>query len=257
MSIDNYFRPRSAAKRYAAGRPYFHPLTIKQIRDFISVGEKLPRALDIACGTGLSTLALKDLAIQIVGVDAATEMIEFARENDHIDFVISIAEQLSFCDCSFDLITISQAFHWLDRKRFLVEARRLLRPNAWLVVYDNYFSNQTRENDSFRTWLEDAYLAKFPSPKRPWTAFTGEEIANEGFRLVGHEQHQHTMTFSPESLIDYLVSQSNVISKVEVGGEAIADVKHWLMESISPLFAGKTVRSVLFDMPIWYMRPSS
>ncbi len=28
----NYFSPRSAAERYAKGRPYFHPLVVERIK---------------------------------------------------------------------------------------------------------------------------------------------------------------------------------------------------------------------------------
>jgi predicted TPR repeat methyltransferase len=55
----NYFDPKSAAERYAKGRPYFHPQIINRIQAYLSLTEPVARALDVGCGTGLSTIALK------------------------------------------------------------------------------------------------------------------------------------------------------------------------------------------------------
>jgi len=54
----NYFNPKTAAQRYSKGRPDFHSKTIKHIKDYLRIDKKLDNALDIACGTGLSTRAL-------------------------------------------------------------------------------------------------------------------------------------------------------------------------------------------------------
>lgn len=71
----NYFAPKSAAERYARGRPAFHPIIIERIKDFLSLREPLLRALDVDCGTGLSTIALKGIAREVVGADVAGEML--------------------------------------------------------------------------------------------------------------------------------------------------------------------------------------
>src|SRR6266496_2657842 len=57
----NYFNPKTAAERYSKGRPDFHSNTIKHIKDYLHLDKKLNNALDIACGTGLSTKALFDI----------------------------------------------------------------------------------------------------------------------------------------------------------------------------------------------------
>lgn len=54
----NYFSPHTAADRYSRGRPDFHANTIRHIRDYLQLHKPLAQALDIACGTGLSTKAL-------------------------------------------------------------------------------------------------------------------------------------------------------------------------------------------------------
>jgi hypothetical protein len=62
------------------------------------------------------------------------------------------------------------------------------------------------------------------------------------------------VTFSRETLIDYLVTQTNVIAAVEGGCEHLTDVRHWLMHSITPLFEDREVAHFLFQGPIWYLQ---
>jgi predicted TPR repeat methyltransferase len=67
----NYFNAKTAAERYSKGRPDFHSNTIKHIKDYLHLDKKLNNALDIACGTGLSTKALLEIATNVYGTDTS------------------------------------------------------------------------------------------------------------------------------------------------------------------------------------------
>jgi hypothetical protein len=133
-------------------------------------------------------------------------------------------------------MTLSSAFHWLDREKFLREASRVLCSRGWLIVYDNYFSGQMEDQPAFQTWYRESHLSKYPPPPRTWASFTEEDSGNEGFHLAGHEQYKNRISFSMESLIDYLTTQSNIIAAVECGSEEINEVRRWLTENLKPLF---------------------
>ncbi len=148
----NYFSPKSAAERYTKGRPFFHLLIIRRIKEFLSLAEPISSALDVGCGTGLSTIALREIAQNVIGVDASAEMIALAPRENGIEYFVSPAENLPFDENEFDIITLSQVIHWLDRDKFLSEANRVLRPNGWLVAYDNYFSGKMTDNTKFHRW---------------------------------------------------------------------------------------------------------
>ncbi|MBA2732152.1 MAG: class I SAM-dependent methyltransferase [Acidobacteria bacterium] len=250
----NFFISKSAAGRYPKGRPYFHPLVIERIRKFISPTEPINRAIDVGCGTGLSTVALKEIAGEIVGVDASLEMIALAERDERIEYFVADAVRLPFAEGEFDLMTLSSAFHWLDRGKFLREAERVLRSRGWLIIYDNYFSGRMEENATFETWYRQSYLSKYPAPPRAKLTFAGEDSSNDGFHLAGQEQYQHPMSFSIEGLIDYLMTHSNVIAAVEVGGEDINEVRRWLMETLKPLFGNLEEAIFPFHGPIWYLQ---
>jgi ubiquinone/menaquinone biosynthesis C-methylase UbiE len=227
---------------------------MRRVREYLSLSEGVERALDVGCGTGLSTLALKEIAEKITGLDASTAMISLAPEDKGIQYCIADAEQLPFIEDAFDLVTLSQVFHWLDRASFLKEAGRVLRERGHLIVYDNYFSGRMRENAEFQHWHQQSFLEKYPSPHRAWASFTAENTDNEGFKLLHHEWHENHVKFSPEALTDFLTTQSNVIAMVEGGREAIEEARGWLLEQIRPLFGELKEAEFRFNAPIWYLQ---
>jgi SAM-dependent methyltransferase len=249
----NFFGYRAAAHRYTKGRPYFHPKVIARVRDFLKLSAPVGAALDVGCGSGLSTVALAEIARRVVGVDASAEMVALAPQDARVSYAVAPAEELPFGGGAFDLLTASQAFHWFDRGRFLREAHRVLRPGAHLVVYDHYFAARMEENESFRAWFREQYLGRYPSPKRGEIVFTESEPGEYGLRLLGGEHYDDALKFTPESLIDYLTTHSNVIAAVEGGGESIEEARAWLAESIEPLFGETDEATFMFQGPIWYL----
>ena len=252
----NYFAPKSAAERYAKGRPYFHPHVVSRIKAYLSLVKPVARALDVGCGTGLSTRSLKAIARHVVGIDPSVEMMALAPPDLQIEYIVAPAEKIPANDHDFDLITLSSVFHWISRSLFFVEAARVLRPHGWLVVYDNYFSARMEENSAFQAWGREHYVTKYPSPPRARVGFGAEDSEKEGFQFVGQEDYQNFMKFSIETLVEYLITQSNIIAAVEGGKERIEDVRQWLTESVTPFFAGRAEATFMFRGPIWYLRPS-
>jgi SAM-dependent methyltransferase len=250
----NFFSFESAARRYAKGRTYFHPLVVERIRSFLSPARPLERAIDVGCGTGLSTIALKEIAANVVGVDMSHEMIALAERDVRILYAVADAARLPFKRDEFDLMTLSSAFHWLERSAFLKEAGRVLRPKGWLVVYDHYFSGQMKETHAFQTWYRETHLKKYPAPPRARLDFTEEDSGNEGFHLARHDRYQNSISFSIERLIDYLVTHSNVIAEVEGGTEEIGEVRLRLRENLEPIFGDLKEATFAFHGPVWYLQ---
>jgi SAM-dependent methyltransferase len=217
----------------------------------LSLAGPVPRAIDVACGTGLSTIALKPVAHEIVGTDISEEMIRLAPVDPQIRYVVAPAEELPFPDAHFDLLTLCAALHWLDGAVFLREARRVLRVGGHMVIYDNAFTGQMAENPAFHSWLKHVYRKTYPTPPRIRVPLP-QSAEEAGFRSLGEESHQSLVAFSPDRLVDYLVSQSNVIAAVEGGHQGIEHVRAWLTDRVSPFFQGDDERTFLFGGPIWY-----
>jgi len=232
----NYFGYPTAAERYARGRPYFQPLVVERVKRVCCPDDELDRALDVGCGTGQSTVALAAIAKEVVGADASIAMLKHAQRHPRVSYARGRAEGLPFRPVSFDLITVGLAFHWFDRQRFLHEAKRVLRHEGWLVIFDDQFSGRMNENEEYALWNKEHYARRFPAPPRNTVPFTDDDAHNCGFAPRAHERFTHTVTFTPEQLVSYLLTHSNVIAAAEGGTEDIQSIAGWLGASIRPLF---------------------
>lgn len=232
----NYFASASAAERYAKGRPYFHPLVVERLRPICCPTARLRSALDVGCGTGQSALALTGIADHVTASDSSAEMLTHATSHARISYVQAPAERLPSGADSIDLLTVGSAIHWFDRPSFLAEAARVVKIGGWLAVYNDGFSGTMRDNEDYERWNRERYLARFPTPPRNNQPLTNGELERFGFASVLEEGFAHPVEFGPTELVDYLMTQSNVIAAIEQRGEAVEAVGDWLITEIKPLF---------------------
>lgn len=233
----NYFNPKTAAERYSKGRPDFHSYTIKHVKNYLHLNKKLDKALDIACGTGLSTKALLEIATNVYGTDTSQEMLNLAAQADKINYSVAPAEQQPFSDSSFDLITVCSGVHWFEIDKFLIEANRLLKSKSWLVLYENYFISEMVGNDNFTNWFPNVYLKKYPSPPRNNSySWTNENLNPKNFTFVTEERFKNAIVFNKKQLALYFTTQSNIISAVEKGETTYEQVESWLDKELASFF---------------------
>jgi len=249
----NYFAYPTAAERYANGRPFVHSLVMEKIRTVCCESGRINQALDVACGTGQSTVALLEVVDEIVGVDSSAEMLSRAVGRSRIRYVEAEAEHMPLNDASFGLVTVALAFHWFDQQQFMLEARRVLRPGGWLVIYTDGFYGRMIGNENFETWNRDQYLVRYPTPSRNNQPLTDADVLAYGFVPSGFDKFDHELEFTPEQLVNYLLTQTNVISAVEMGREELQSVAQWLLDSVQQLFIGITER-FLFGCQIQFLK---
>lgn len=255
----NYFIPKSVAERYAKGRPDFHDNTIKYVKNFLQLDSKLDKALDIACGTGLSTKTLLPIATTIFGTDTSQEMLNFAQQTEKINYLIAPAEQQPFENHEFDLITVSSGVHWFDIDKFLNEANRLLKSKSWLILYENYFISEMAGNEKFNDWFPNVYLKKFPSPSRndnyDWTK---ENLNKKNFHFITEAKFKNTVTFNKKQLALYFTTQSNIIAAVESGQITYKEAESWLDNELTSFFDNdETERTINYGNWIKFLQRAS
>jgi SAM-dependent methyltransferase len=229
----NLFDGRSAAARYAKGRPYYHDQVMVRVKKHVTV--PIARALDVGCGTGQSTAALREIADRIVGIDVSPQMIAEVVAGDRTEHLVASAESVPFANDSFDLVTVSSAFHWFDRELFLSEVRRVLSPDGWLVVYENWFTGRMQECPEFERWSREVYTSRYPIPPRN-PPFNGTADALGAFRLVGLETYENVVAMTVEQFVDYLLTQTNVTAASESGKGNIAEIRAWIENEVEPYF---------------------
>lgn len=232
----NYFDPKNTAERYAKGRPRFHAVTIEKIKETLKIESKLENALDVACGTGLSTEVLLKLAKNVFGTDTSKEMLKNASRKDLINYAIAKAESQPFLDNQFDIMTVCSGIHWFDIDQFLMESNRLLKTNAHLVIYDNFFISEMKYTPSFKRWFPETYLTRFPSPKRnnnyDWS---NQNLNKFQFELIKEDSFINEVEFSKDELILYFTTQSNITDAIGKGKNYL-EIENWLRDELSSFY---------------------
>jgi ubiquinone/menaquinone biosynthesis C-methylase UbiE len=240
---DNPFASSDAGVVYARGRPFHHPRSLARILA-ITGSEPIGNALDVACGTGMSTVALAEHAISATGVDASSEMLRAARAAPRASYVLGHAEGLPFPSDAFDAATCCSGVHWFDQRRFFAELHRVLRHDGWVGLYDHYFMGEMVDVPEFGTWTKQLFKT-FPLPKR--TPQVGDPRAEtpRGFEKIADEFFADDIEMSHEAFADYQLTISNFQAASERGTPR-TELRAWLLESSEPLFAGAPARTLKF-----------
>ena len=183
-------------------------------------------------------------------------MLGQAERDERIEYLVSAAEALPLADQSFDLLTVFSAFHWFDRETpSSAEARRVLRPRGWLLIYDSFFSaNLHGHVRDFKPWFASTYCQRFPRPPRNSRPLDAPSAKQAGFQLVKHEKYSNVVYFDRGQLIDYLLTQTNVIAAIERGEATLDDVRAYLTTGVSPFFTSSEKQTFDFGGPISYLR---
>ncbi|MEL0316677.1 MAG: bifunctional demethylmenaquinone methyltransferase/2-methoxy-6-polyprenyl-1,4-benzoquinol methylase UbiE, partial [Aquiluna sp.] len=94
------------------------------------------RILDIAAGTGTSSMALLAEGVEVVAADFSKGMLaEGKKRYPQLEFVFADAMKLPFEDASFDVVTMSFGLRNVaDHKVALKEFYRVLKPTGRLVI---------------------------------------------------------------------------------------------------------------------------
>lgn len=235
----NYFTSETVAARYDRSRPYLHPLVARRIEAACADGIPFARALDVGCGTGQSSRAIEPLAARVIGVDISPAMLSAGPRRKRIHRVLSPGEILPIRAESMDLATVGLAIHWLDRHAFLAEARRVLVPGGWLVIYNIWFRAKMRENPAFEEWFHTRFLERYPTPPRDAGPLPEEAAVAGGFEFVGKDDLEEDFALTREAYIQFTLTQSNIIAKAcdEADFEA---ARAWLESELAPVFSRGT-----------------
>jgi demethylmenaquinone methyltransferase/2-methoxy-6-polyprenyl-1,4-benzoquinol methylase len=103
------------------------------------------RILDVACGTGLVTLALAQRGCEVVGLDQSDAMLEVAQSGlaragglgTRVSFVVGQAEALPFEDGEFDALSFTYLLRYVDdRVATMRELARVVKPGGRLGMVE-------------------------------------------------------------------------------------------------------------------------
>ena len=243
MSVSNPFSAPEVAKRYAKGRPYHHRRTVERCLA-LSRSSSDGLALDVACGTGLSTRALAELGFRVVGVDLTPAMVAVAHQQEGLPFVVAAAETLPVSDGSVAVVTVGSGLHWFDGSRFCAEAVRVLAPGGTLLVYE-HAGVAAADDERFSAWIGREYLSRYPSPPTPGP-WLGAVDAQKGLTKVANESWEDIVAFSHDELVAYLLTQGNVSNRIAAREVSVEEACQWLLTETAQFFVESSKRDFSF-----------
>lgn len=220
MSLMSEFSGAAMASGYAKWRPPVHPLVIDAARPYIgdcAVG------LDVGCGAGLSTNALKRVARVCIGIDPVESMVRAAGDGF---YAVAAAEHIPLRTASVDLLSAAGSLNYADLERFFPEALRVLAPGGMLLVYD--FSAGRLDN-----WL-DEFQRRYPPPAGSARALDPDILRDlaRGFRLIHAENFEYAVPMTPDFYLEYILTETSVSHAVQRGASP-ESIRKWCAESLS------------------------
>ena len=172
------------ANVYDKARPGYCSAALDFILATCGGAPRFASAADIGAGTGKLTRPLLERFGLVYAVEPNEDMRSLLPARENLRVLDGTAEATGLPDCSVDIVTCAQAFHWFDGEKFKQECRRILKPSGRVfVLYNGPGPNYRRHDEliwhregprdgSGAAWLErETNLRKFFDEKLSRTAF--------------------------------------------------------------------------------------
>lgn len=143
--------------------------------------------VDLGSGTGLSTLLWTDVAQEVIGVEPNDEMRAQAERRaarqrpgaTHLRFIGAPAQHTGLPDGCADIVTVSQALHWMEPTATFAEVARILRRGGVFAAYDTVFPPMV-------TWEAWQVFIAFMNRVDRVAAAQGMQFRPAGWEKSGH-----------------------------------------------------------------------
>ncbi len=243
------FSTKRIAEGYAK-RPWLHKNVIEAISP--ALGGPFRNGLDVGCGAGLSTKALRLICRRVTGTDISKDMINVCKalyQDEDYAFYVAKAEETKLPEEKYDIITAAGVINWVERNAFLKNAGKVMTEGGKLVIYDFWISDQMIGVPDYTKWYDEAYLEKFPKPPRNEEVW--EEKDMEGiFHIREQKDFEVTYPFSEGAFADFMMIQSNVNERIRKEEISVEEARAWMKRTLAPFFEGQA-RELVFKGYYW------
>lgn len=167
-----------AAGFYKYRAPYA-PRAFELAREAFRLGPA-SRVLDLGCGPGTIAIPLSRAAGYVLAVDPSEAMLAAGRQRaakagrTNIEWLCARAEDIGASQGVFDVVTMGQSFHWMDRDAVLRRLTPMVAAGGGIVLFN---PGKRRPQESWEP-LVDETIARYLGP-RPRHAATNPEPRNE------------------------------------------------------------------------------
>jgi ubiquinone/menaquinone biosynthesis C-methylase UbiE len=239
--IDQTKRFSGLAERYAARRPDYPQAIFDALTAQLQATEAPRLALDVGCGTGISTrtLAGELPTWQVIGIEPNSDMLQQATADigqaTNLSYQTAPAETLPTENGSAGLLLAAQALHWFDRPRFYDEAARVLVPGGLLAIL--YNNRQTNDAPALMA-VEDALEGANPAYNRSYRSFDikGELATAGNYNDIAQHDEPWVWPIPLDAFVGYFMSRSFI--KPILAERGLQETTAWLT-GISAPFASE------------------
>ncbi len=130
------------AESYDAFRPQSPPIIMDVLTQLARI-QRPSLVVDIGSGTGLSTLMWAERAERVIGIEPNADMRHQAEMHTsqlahvkNVTYQDGLSTQTNLPSECADIVTCSQALHWMEPEPTFVEIARILRPGGVFAAYD-------------------------------------------------------------------------------------------------------------------------
>jgi SAM-dependent methyltransferase len=192
--------------------------------------------VDLGCGTGLSTRYWAGKAARVIGIDPTGDMLGQARGIPHppeVEFRAGSSNATGLTDGCADLVTCSQALHWMDPFPTFREARRVLRRGGVFAAFDYDWPPEVLDGEVEAAYLETSRAIRAIEKERGAEVFQWPKAGHLSrmqesgcFRYTRELALHHIDAGNAERFVAILISQGGTagllqrgVSQVELGLE--------------------------------------
>lgn len=228
----NVTRFTGFADLYDQVRPKPPQLIVPMLCQLAGV-DRPARVADVGCGTGLSTLLWADKCDSIVGVEPSGDMRKIGEQGASslkssatvFEFKEGFSHDTGLPSNSCDIVTVSQALHWMEPEPTFKEIARILRPGgvfaafdcdwpptlhwraeqAWNTIMDNVTTLEKKHGISkdVKKWNKDEHL--------------GRIVASGQFQYVREMCLHNVETGTADRLVRLATSQGGLATLLKEG----------------------------------------
>jgi SAM-dependent methyltransferase len=218
---------------YDRGRPGYPDDAVDWLLDHAPAR---PAVLDVGAGTGKFTASLAARGLEVTAVDPDPGMLARLAENlPGVGTAEGSAESLPVEAGSADLVTLAQAWHWVDSDAASREVARVLRPGGVLGLIWNIRDEGVEWVRALSEVMGASEAERFDSITPP----VGESLERAGFAEF---RWQNRMTRA--ELLAMVTSRSYVITMADDERRAMLARLETVLDT-HPHLAGHTE----YDMP--------
>lgn len=161
-------------------------------------------------GTGSGQLASKLAGHfdEVFATDISYEQVKHAPQISNVTYHIQPAEETTFQNHQFDLVTVAQALHWFDLPKYFEEVHRTLKPGGIFAAVGYSLTKIEGLDELFYKFYEDKIGIYWDPERRIVEAeYRGIDFP---FEDLGHHHFYYKHEWSFNDFIGYLNTWSAV-----------------------------------------------